>query len=255
MEKATIRPYFSPWLERLDRPFFRLLAAFVLGGSVGFLYRPLDDPHLLIVPPPSVLSLWGQWEFPVLLLFSLIVGKIYLFLWKGRRSLHWKEVLTHCIVAFLFLLLLVCGIAPADLLNRLHLLFDNNSYVNDTTGYGVGLLYTLLNPLVVGMATSFIFVQRRQRKFPEEGLWAASIALAGNVTLFLVLVSIYGKLVVSPRQGCHSLFCTPPPSVVIFGGAPLWISISFVLALLGAIFGGFIWIMLLKMRKEEEGER
>lgn len=72
---------------------FRLIVTFLLGMSVGFLFRPLEPSSYLIVPPPPLLSLWGAWLFPVFLLFSLMMSKTaYLLLRQGNLSLIRKTI-------------------------------------------------------------------------------------------------------------------------------------------------------------------
>ena len=106
------------WLRLL----FQFAAAFLLGIPVGFLFRPLLTENGSPVPPePPLLSLWGIWQFPVVLFFSIMLIKtLYAFVWKQGGMTKWK-ILSAFLVLLVSLLLFICGIAPEETLRKMGL--------------------------------------------------------------------------------------------------------------------------------------
>jgi hypothetical protein len=211
----------------LAQPFYwRLAAAFLLGIPVGFLFRPFstENASLLgpIPPVPPILSLWGIWQFPVLLFFSIMLSKtIYTFIWKRGSIFRWK-MLSSLIVLLISLLLFICGIAPEEQLRMMGLYWNM-----------IAICYLLLNPFVVGLAASFILEDTSKLSFsPGKAILIAGLSWAGTVTLFLILVYVYAQ-VVSPL--CFHWFCTIN---IILYYAPVWICIGLMMAMVGGSIGG-----------------
>lgn len=217
-----------PWWHS---PLARLSATFLLGASVGFLYRPLESPAWLAVPAPSLLSLWGAWQFPVSLLFGIMISKTLYLLFKQGYRKSIRKVMVAFMLLLLYLFILLCGIAPTDLLKQLHLYREN-----------LALLYPVINPLAVGLAIAFIFedINRRSSGSGRAAL-TGLVAWVGTLTLFLLMITIYHQVVIRKPASCFHWVCQGlDPTISLLHTAPIWIGIGLFAALVGGVIGGLL---------------
>lgn len=217
-----------PWWHS---PLFHLSAIFLLGASVGFLYRPLESPDWLAVPAPPLLSLWGAWQFPVCLLFGMMVSKTSYVLFMQRYRTSRRRGILASIFLLLYFLLLLCGIAPTDLLQQLHLYREN-----------LALLYPVINPLAVGLAIAFIFEDvNRRSSGPGRAALTGLVAWIGTLTLFLLMITIYHQVVIRKPASCFHWVCHGlDPTISFLHTAPIWIGIGLFAALVGGVIGGWL---------------
>ena len=216
--------------------------AFLVGIPVGFLFRPIQTPGSLVRPVPLYFSLWGAWWVPVIMLGSLMWLKIAAVLfWQRKRPALWHAAGAN-LVWLLGLFALFCGIAPMDTLQQL--------------GLGGGLFadtgfYVLLNPLAVGLAAAFIFVDvSRPFRGMGRGLWLALLAWLGTLTCFLVLLALYGSVVLhQPILGHCAWYCSiSNPATLYFNTWYIWVPIGLILATLGGSVGAVLCFVTLRLR-------